>query len=189
MCRGLLSDGLKGGWTVLWAAALIGSSAGCPKPEKGPIEPGTAESLSAVLPQSIEIVEAFTRWGDFDDQPGLDGIELYVQALTPAGEPVQAAGTMLVELYAFRQASGDPKGERKEMWTIALLSKADQKVHWGRATRMYDFRLELSPEVRAVSAGEKYVLMVTHNSPLGVRHSDEMVLQVPLGGELVSGRR
>ena len=189
MRRRLPSNGLKRTCTVLWAAALIALLAGCPRPEKGPIEAGTAESLSAVLPQSIEIVEAFTRWGDLDEKPGLDGIELCVQALTPTGEAVQAAGTMLVELYAFRQASGDPKGERKEMWTLALLSEADQKAHWGRATRMYDFRLELSPEVRAVSAGEKYVLMVTHHSPLGVHHSDEMVLQVPLGGELVSGRR
>ncbi len=141
------------------------------------------------MPQSIEIVEAFTRWADFDDRPGIDGIELHVQPLTAAGEPIQTAGTILAELYEFRPASGLSKGERKEMWTIALLTESDQVQRWNRATQMYDFQLELASQSEGMSAGEKYVLMVTHHSPLGVHRSDEMILQVPLAGDALSERR
>jgi hypothetical protein len=155
-----------------------------------PIEAATAESLSTVMPQSIEIVEAFTRWDDLDDRAGIDGLELHVRPLTAAGDPTQAAGTILIELYEFRPASGLSKGERKEMWRIPLLTEADQVQRWNRATQMYDFRLELGADSQRMSGGEKYVLMVTHHSPLGVHRSDEMILQVPLaGGDALSERR
>jgi len=141
------------------------------------------------MPKAIEIVEAFTRWVDLKPQAGIDGIEVYVQPQSFAGEPIRASGAMLVELYAFKKASGDPKGPRVEFWSIPLETEADQEAHWNRATEMYQFRLELSPSAPPLTPGDRFILLVTHNSPLGGHQSDEMVLEVPLARRVPDGNR
>lgn len=153
------------------------------------VEGQSQESLSLLMPREIRIVEPFTRWGDFDGNPGIDGIDVYVQPVNAFGDPIRMTGTLLVELYAFRPASADRKGMRKELWELNLLTEGDQKERWNRATQMYEFRLELSAESRSASPGDKLVLVVTHNSPLGEHRGDEMVLAIPLAGDMLSRRR
>lgn len=164
---------------------LVGCRGGRPVAMEGQSQ----ESLSLLMPREIRIVEPFTRWAEFDGKPGVDGIDVYVQPVNAFGDPIRTTGTMLVELYAFRPGSADRKGKRRELWELSLLTEGDQKERWNRATQMYEFRLELSPESRSGSPGDKLVLVVTHNSPLGEHRWDEMVLAVPLAGDMLTGRR
>jgi len=143
--------------------------------------------LALLLPAKIRVVEQFTSWqrstGD-----GIDGITLYVQPLNATGDPVQAAGMMLAELYTFQPASGEPRGNRVELWELPLVTREDQEAHWNRATQMYEFNLELSPESRAMPPGGQFVLEVTYNAPIGEHRTASIVLKTPLArGALSQG--
>ena len=153
------------------------------------MEPTSQEALSLLMPRSIEIVEPFTAWSDLDNSGGIDAIIVYVQPINASGDPIQAAGSMYVELYAFRQASGERKGKRLELWEMPLATQADQDTLWNRATQMYELKLILSPPTLAAKPGDKFVLMVSYNSPLGRRLATESVLQVPLGRDVLTNRR
>jgi len=137
----------------------------------------------------VEIVEAFTRWLDLGTGPGLDGVEVYVQPRLNDGQPVRSGGGVLVELYAFNPASGDPKGRRAELWSIALETEEQRGRHWNRATEMYELRLQLSESSLPLKPGEKHVLVVTHNSAAGMHLSDRMMLDVPLARSITSAKR
>jgi len=135
------------------------------------------------MPRDIRIVKPFTTWGDFNDDATIDGLTVYVQPLNATGDPIRTAGHMYVELYEYRQASGEPKGKRMQLWEFPLQTEADQRARWNRATQMYELPVMLSPESLATGPGEKLVLSVTHHSPLGRHHSDEYSLDVPLSRE------
>ncbi|MCH7526650.1 MAG: hypothetical protein IID39_04365 [Planctomycetes bacterium] len=159
-------------WTVL---------GGCTKPQPLSDDPQLRQSLSLLMPAAVRIVEPFTAWSNHDDTPGIDAITVCVQPVNTAGDPMQTAGRMFVELYTFRPASGDPKGERLELWDVPILSQPDQEARWNRGTQWYEFHLGLSAKTLAsLSAERKFVLVVTHNSPLGEHLTDEYVVEVPL---------
>lgn len=132
------------------------------------------------MPRSIQIVKPFTTWGDFDADSVIDGLVVYVQPLNASDDPIQAAGSMYLELYEYRQASGERKGRRMEHWEFPLRTEADQRARWNRATLMYEFPVVLSRESLSAGPGDKLVLSVTHHSPLGGHRSDEYVINVPL---------
>ncbi len=137
------------------------------------------------MPQSVSIVTPFTRIRSFDDDETPDGLELLVRPLDGLGDPVKMAGTVMVELYRFVPASGEPKGERIEFWNIPLSTPDDQKTYWNRTTQMYEFRLQLN--VRAVPPDRAYVVLVTYTTPLGERMTDEYTLELPVGEAGLAG--
>ncbi|NOT02694.1 MAG: hypothetical protein HOP29_18975 [Phycisphaerales bacterium] len=151
-----------------------------------PLSNEQSDALATLLPQSIEIVEPFTRWADRDDRPGIDGLVVYVQPRNAAGDPVQAAGRLLIELYAFRDGSADHKGARLEHWSLPLLNSNDQDDHWNRATEMYEFRLALSGASAVDVPGQRFVLAATYRSVLGDNRNDECSLELPLARELLT---
>ncbi|MEE9295229.1 MAG: hypothetical protein V3W34_09765 [Phycisphaerae bacterium] len=158
-----------------------------PKPETG--SDPTNQSLLSLMPADIHIVEAFTAWADLDGKPGIDGIDVYVQPVNAAGDAIQAAGAMYVELHAYRPASADHKGRRLGIWDFALRSQEDQDTRWNRATQMYQFPIVLTAEARPTEPATKFVLSVTHNPPLGLRRSDEYILETSLAAGAFMGSR
>jgi len=126
----------------------------------------TRSMVALLMPQRVRIVEAFTGFRSFDDDEIPDGIELLFQPLDTYGDPVKIAGSVRVELFAYKQASGITKGQRIcEPWQIDLLTSDDQHRYWNVITGMYEVPLELPAGTQPT--GSKYVLALTYNSPLG----------------------
>ncbi len=153
----------------------------------GPAIPDAqAEMLKTLMPETIQIVKPFTTWSDFDDDGVLDGVTVYVTPLNASGDAIHAAGSIFVEMYTFRNASGEHRGRRIGLWNFPLKTDKDQKQLWRRATQMYELPISIDRTGADGAAnweltpGGKYVLVVTHNSPLGERLSDEYVIDAPL---------
>jgi len=170
-------------WVML---TMLCVTVGCRYAPDVPNDQASRQALSLLMPRRIEIVEAFTAWASFDGKPGIDGIVVNVQPINTMNDPIQASGRMAVELYAFRPASGDAKGNRLERWELLLGTSEDQLRWWNRATQMYEFALEISPQAEKASPGQKFVLLVTHESPLGEHQSAELVLDVPLAQHVLT---
>lgn len=159
----------------------FGCLIGCLSPAAVDGDPALQQSISLLIPAAVNIVEPFTTWADLGETRGIDGIAVYVQPVNRSGDAIQAAGRMYVELYAFQPGSADPKGARLELWEIPILTAADQEARWNRATQMYELRVGLSEAtLGSLSAGQKLVLSLTYNSPLGEHLTDEYILKLPL---------
>ena len=157
---------------------LLSVSVACTERRSGVHDADLQQMVRLLMPQRVEIVEAFTRFASFDDDALPDGIELLILPVDSFGEAVKIAGTVRVELYAFEQASGEQKGMRVcAPWEIELLTEQDQERYWNTVTGMYEAELELP--AGAVPRGEKYVLLVTYNTPLAEHMTDECVLEIP----------
>ncbi|MCK4658488.1 MAG: hypothetical protein KAV82_03110 [Phycisphaerae bacterium] len=151
---------------------------GCSRTPVDISDTATRQQLSLLMPTKVNIVRPFTRFNGFDNENRPDGIELLVRPINSLGDPVNIAGQIIVELYEFRQASGDSKGSKYKQWDIALVSERDQRMYWNRTTNMYEFHLQF--ETASLPPSRKYVLQVTYNTPLSEHMVDEYVLEVPL---------
>jgi len=155
-------------------AALI-ASVGCASMHRNAEDPANRDLLALLMPNRIEIVEPFTRVKSFDDDATPDGIELLLQAVNSLDNPgLMIAGQVRVELFEHVAGSADQKGRRLEHWDVELATAAHQRRYWNQLTQMYEFRLGIDPA--AMPKGDKYVLLVTYNSPLGEHLTDECVL-------------
>jgi len=163
----------------------------------------TREMVELLMPQRIELVEAFTGFRSFDGDATPEGIEVLVRALDAFGDPVKIAGTIRFELYSFEQASGNRAGRRLcEPWDVTLVTQQDQKRYWNLVTGMYEVPLRFaadtsaadisaaavsaatisagsSAQPAAAGAGRKFVLEATYTTPLGTHMTDECVITAP----------
>lgn len=153
---------------------------GCDTAPSRPIDTNARDMLALLLPASLKIVEPFTTLADLQPPPGIDGVRVCVQPLNAAGTPVQTVGYLYVELYQHLPASGERAGTRLGIWDFPLETEADQKTRWNRATEMYELPVVLPDVAGAAKGGDKFLLTVTHHSPLGETRSAEFVLEVPL---------
>ena len=136
-------------------ACIVAGCAATPRTTDNAV---SLEMLALLMPSRVEIVEPFTRVKSFDGDAMPDGIELLLRAVNSLDNPgLMIVGDVRVELFEYVPASAD----RNQL------------------TQMYEFRLGIDPAVIPLS--EKYVLMVTYNSPLGDRLTDEYAIQCPAG--------
>lgn len=133
-------------------------------------------TASLLLPDEISVVSPFTGFVNFDDEPGIDGIQLCIQPLNTFDEPIRLVGSLRVELLSYVGTSGDPRGEQIAQWEIPLSSKADQNTHWNRATRMYELHLDL--DRTSVKPESKYVLQLTTTDAFGSMVSSHHVIEL-----------
>jgi len=152
--------------------AVVAFSAACHSSRTEVSEEGpSAEDLIAFYsPQTIKILP-FTKAKSFDDDAFPDGIEVSMRALDGAGDPVKSYGTFLFELYAYKPASTDHKGELIQSWRQPVLSLSDQKLYWERVTTSYQF--QLSWEGVPLSPQKKYILAASFQASGGPRLFDE----------------
>jgi hypothetical protein len=170
------------GWLVVLAGLL---PVGCSRPSVDVSDSATRQQLSLLMPATVNIVGPFTRFRGADDRKHPAEVELLLQPVNAFGDPVNIAGTLIVELYEFRQASGDDKGTKLQQWDIALTTERDQQTYWNRTTSMYEFRLQLGPA--SPPSSRKFVLQVIYNTPLKEHMIDQYVLEVPLATPVVAG--
>jgi hypothetical protein len=162
-------------------AVLLGQ-VGCTLTDVDLGDSATRQMLSLLMPAEI-IVEPFTGLKSFDDDDLPDGIEVVMRPVDAFGDPVKIAGHLIIEVHQFRPASGERQGRKIEQWDIELASTRDQQKYWNRVTQMYEIPLALGPEAMALGAGEKFVIGITYNTPLGEHMITEHVFEPPLQTE------
>lgn len=141
--------------------------------------------LSLMLPSEIKI-QPFTRIRSFNEDEIPDGILAVVRPVDQFKDPVKAVGLFYFELWSYREASNDRKGERLEFWEKSLGSAADVKQYWTRA-QMYEFQLAWTQGAGAVRPDQKYLFTVTYRTPWDTTMQDEYVLQFHASGDEAAG--
>ncbi|MCG8405002.1 MAG: hypothetical protein MI923_07380 [Phycisphaerales bacterium] len=144
---------------------LIGVT-GCPRGEVSEIESGpTPEELVGFYsPKSIKILE-FTKPQSFDDDLIPDGLKVWLRPRDGDGDELKAFGTFIFELYAYRPASQNRKGQLIQQWKQPVLEHESQRQFWNRITRAYEFHL--SWEGEPIPPQKKYILAVSFQSGPG----------------------
>ncbi len=170
------------GFTSLFASAMLGCASSHPVVD----DAARRQMLTLLMPSRIKIVQPFTRIKSFDADATPDGIELLLQAVNSLDNPgLMIAGHVRIELYEYVKASGDQKGRRLESWNVDLTDEQHQRTYWNQLTQMYEFRVGVDPAT--VRPADRYVLVVTYDSPLGERLTDEYVIRSPQAGGPMGG--
>jgi len=144
--------------------------------------------LALLMPSTIEIVRPFTRvelveGAAASGKPQAE-LELLMRASNALDNPgLMIVGDVRVELYEYRPASARPKGRQLSRWTIPLADEKDQRKFWNQVTQMYEFRLGVDRS--NIPPQDKYVVLVTYNSPLGEHLYDESIIEVRRRGRLL----
>ncbi len=132
--------------------------------------------LEGIAADKIEIVAPFTKPASFDDDPLPDGISVVLSAVDKQGERIKITGQIVFELYTYRPASADPKGEQLQTWQLALAGDRDQRTYWNHTTRMYDFPLEV--KLAGAPGGSKFVLLARYNNPWNEHLQDQAIIDL-----------
>ncbi len=138
------------------------------------------QQLSLLMPQEIQIVEAFTKFAALDKSDKVDGIELRLRPLDSFGDPIKIAGIVRAELYHRLPASGKREGMRVcPPWKISLSTEQDERKYWNPLTAMYEIPLKLPG---GQPPDGQYVVDVIYTTPLDCRLFDQCELNMPPSG-------
>lgn len=152
---------------MILALALAGcSSSAVPQPR-------TPEENQLFGPVSMKL-DTFSKVKDWTGDGAPKGVEALVEFDDRFGDRTKAAGTILFELYAYRQGWPDPRGNRlANPWTASLSTFDEQKAHWETASGAYMFRLAYDQ----TAWNKNYVLTATFESAGGARFVSRIVLK------------
>ncbi|HSW47320.1 MAG TPA: hypothetical protein VLM89_17285 [Phycisphaerae bacterium] len=167
---------------VLGLCAAV-ALAGCRSsgPDRMPQERDRIEMLSLMLPSEVKI-EPFTKIRSFNDDDIPDGILAIIRPVDRFGDPVKAVGMFYFELWEYRQASQERRGQRIEFWEKPLTSVEDVRNHWSRA-QMYEFQLAWTQGGGSIRPGRKYLFTTTYRTPWDTTIQDEYVIEFTRAGE------
>jgi len=160
---------------VLAGACVGGCRSTTPRPPTTQL--ARDEYLGLYQPRRVRILEDFTRPASFDDDEVPDGLEVWVRLHDGLGDSVKGYGSFRFELYAFRQASGERRGDRLMVWDQSIGSIADQRRFWNDVMQMYEFPLRWD---RPVPPQQRYVLELVYTTPWGRRLFDQRVFEFRL---------
>ena len=103
--------------------ALFGSGCGTAKPY-----PREADDSRMFGPVSLRIHPTFTQIKDWTGHKKPDGIEAVIELLDQFGDPTRARGQVMFELWSYRQAQPNPKGQRLAAPWIASLKTSQEQA-------------------------------------------------------------
>ncbi|MCH8854209.1 MAG: hypothetical protein IID41_16395 [Planctomycetes bacterium] len=132
--------------------------------------------LEGIAAHAIEIVAPFTKPASFDDDALPDGISVVLSAVDKQGERIKITGQIVFELYTYRPASADPKGEQLQTWQLELAGDRDQRTYWHHTTRMYEFPLQVKRDTWP--GGTKFVLLARYSNPWNEHLQDQAILDL-----------
>lgn len=147
-----------------------------------PSEPEQIATLNLMLPQRVQI-QPFTKFASFDNDAVPDGILAVIRPVDQFGDPVKAAGLFYFELWTYRNAAHDRKGERIAFWDRPLDSPEQIRLYWSRA-QMYEFQLAWTQGAESVLPGQKYVFTATYRTPWNETIRDEQVIEFNLSPQV-----
>jgi len=131
-----------------------------------------------VSPHEIEVQEYLTKPVSFEGSGDPDGIELILELRDGQGHQTKGVGTLVVELYATRTASGDRHGTRIALWTVELRADDSLKAYWDNLARWFKFPLLLK---EATLTPGRYILAVQLATPTGDKLVDEYEFRLEAG--------
>jgi hypothetical protein len=144
---------------------------GCSQPN---LEEPSPNEDSLFGPTAMRIHPIFTQVKDWTGDGRPDGIETLLEFTDQFGDPTKAAGTVMFELYAYRQAEPDPRGKRlANPWFGSIASRREQEARWNPTSRTYTFQIAY-PQI---DRGTTYVLTAEFRSVDGRRFFDRVVLE------------
>lgn len=155
---------------LVWLLSLPGCGVKLNLP-RSILPPQRLEQLDLLVPKQIEILP-FTKARSFDEDRFPDGVQVVLAVTDRFGDHVKAVGQYRFELYSFRPASGDPKGQRLGIWELPVRTVEDHRRHWDPFSQTYGFRLLWH---RALQPNQRYVLQVTYFGANDKRLFDEYV--------------
>ncbi len=123
------------------------------------------EPLHLLLPEAIRI-HPFTGTRTFDEQGGIKGIEVRIEALDAYGDPTKAFGDFHFALHAWQAGVADNRGKQLATWEEPLLTGQKNLLHWDSITRTYKFKLQW---YKPIAVGSKFILTATFSSPFTER--------------------
>ena len=115
----------------------------------------------------------FTQVASWEGGAKPDGIEAEVEFQDRFGDPTKSAGNVRFELFRYRQAQPDPRGERLALWDGPLQTVGDQRTYWHKTSQAFIFRLGY-PQINKYS---NYVLTATFESVDGRRYFSKVILE------------
>ncbi|MGE5609895.1 MAG: hypothetical protein ACM359_11625 [Bacillota bacterium] len=144
---------------------------GCSQPK---IDEPVASESSLFGPTAMRIHPIFTQMKDWTGDGKPDGFEVLLEFQDQFGDPTKACGTVMFELFDYRQGNPEPRGARLvNPWIGPMASSQDQIARWNRTSRTYTFQLsypQLSPD-------KTYVLTAMFRSSTGGRFFDRVVIE------------
>ncbi|MBN1347601.1 MAG: hypothetical protein JXQ73_33240 [Phycisphaerae bacterium] len=132
--------------------------------------------MALLLPVKVKI-HSFTKVKALFGSSLPNGVEVWLEPLDRFGDAVKVVGDFRFELYSYKPASADHKGEQVEFWEAQIGKAKEQQRYWDRVARMYRFPLGWD---YAPPPGKKYILLVTYETPTGERLTDEFELEFSL---------
>lgn len=124
--------------------------------------PTAEELVKFYSPRSIQVLP-FTKPRSFDADDIPDGLAVSLRPLDAAGDPVKAYGNFMFELYSYRPASTDHRGQLLQTWNQQINNLEDQKKFWERVTATYEF--QLSWEGSPIPPQQRYILAASYQAP------------------------
>jgi hypothetical protein len=109
----------------------------------GPHALSMGKNAQIIGPVSIRIHPTFTQVKNWEGDAKPDGIEaLLLEVRDRWEEPIRATGKVIFELYDYRTAYPDPRGNRLvNPWVASLATVEEQTARWDRVSRAYKFQL------------------------------------------------
>jgi hypothetical protein len=144
---------------------------GCSQPN---LEEPAAGEGNLFGPAAMRIHPIFTQVKDWNRDGDPDGVEALVEFQDQFGDPTKAAGTVMFELYEYRQGDAEPRGQRlSNPWIGSIVTLNEQRARWNRTSRTYTFQLAYP----SISNSRSYVLSAVFRSNTGGRFFDRVVLE------------
>lgn len=141
------------------ALVLLATLAGCAT-QPSPAERSPSDA-AMFAPNAMRIHPIFSGPKDFDGDNKVDGIEALLEFEDQFGDPIKATGTVVFELFDYRKAQPDPRGDHVcNPWVGSLRTLADQQARWNRTSRTYLFQLA----VPGIREERSYVLTATFDT-------------------------
>ena len=130
------------------------------------------EPIDLLLPESINIHQ-FTGTRTFDEEGGIRGIDVRVEAFNAFREPTKAFGNFRFEIYTYKVNNPNRRGKLWGIWHVASMLEAKKNLqYWNRTQQMYEFRLQWD---RPIPVGRKFILVGIFTSPFTERLTTERV--------------
>jgi hypothetical protein len=130
--------------------------------------------IPCFVPVAVHIKPSFTRIVPGDKDPSSSEIEVYVSLDDQFGDPAKAAGRYRFELFHYRPAAADSRGDRIAVEGIQQFDLSDIQLsqqHWDSTTRSYRFKLKL----QELPAGKKQIVLQVTFFDLTGRHFQDML--------------
>jgi hypothetical protein len=151
--------------------ALLLLLAGCTQPR---LEESSVNEDALFGPATMRIHPIFTQVKDWSGDGRPDGVEALLEFNDQFGDPTKAAGSVMFELFAYRQGEPDPRGRRVvNPWFGSISTRREQEARWNPTSRTYSFQLAY-PKIDSAST---YVLTAVFRSVNGGRFFDRVVLE------------